>query len=392
MSSGAPARGRHRRDERAHRAAAVAVDLDSVGLELGQGADVRETARASAREHDAERASDDAAHEPARSRVARLGRGEPVVGPRRDRVQEGSQGVAGGRAEDHEVGIRAGRGRNRAVLRRDEQHAVGLPRTEVAPDSRPCLVEQEHVGVLVLRTLDRVRAGRLRPEQLDRAVELEALRERARDLFQRHLRAEALERDERRARRRCVQPSAGLELGGELPGHRGGEPGVALHELDEPLAAQLEQRRVAHRLHRRGARGTRQERQLADRGARPENAEGALLAVRVRDHAQAAAEDDVQVVGVVSLAHDPVACQRAQRMRVRREGLERLGVRARQERNAGERRHGDSDRAHRPLRRMCRSYASANERPGSGTPIDRRSPPVPVGQRSLPRDSVVSVR
>src|SRR4029079_4370475 len=106
-----------RGNERAHRTAAVAVDLDPVRLELCERADVREPARAAAGEDDPQGAPDEPSSEPAGSGVAWLGRREAVVGARLDAVEEGAEGVARGRAEEDKIGLRARGGRPGAVGR-----------------------------------------------------------------------------------------------------------------------------------------------------------------------------------------------------------------------------------------------------------------------------------
>ena len=214
---------------------------------------MREPAGAAAGEDDPQGAPDEPTREPPGSGVARLGRREAVVGARLDTVEEGAEGVARGRAEEDEIGLRRRGRRRRAVGGGDEQLPVGLTCAEVAPQADACLVDQQDMGVLVLRALDRVGAGRRGVEDLDRPERGERVRERRRNRGERHAGVESPEGEQRRAGGRRGQAAARLELRRELARHCGGEAAVELHQLDEPVAAELEKRRVAHRLDGRGA-------------------------------------------------------------------------------------------------------------------------------------------
>ena len=180
-----------------------------------------------------------------------------------------------------------------------------------------------------------------------------------RDRCQRNTRIESPEREERRPGRRRVQAAARLELGGELPRDRGREPGVALHQLDEAPAAELEQRRVADRLDRRRARRAGQERELPDRGAR---ARGRAASSRPPSASATARSRPRRTTNRSSasspsrITQSPASTRRG--LRVGRKRLERLRVGAGEERHAGQRRDGDARRAQRSPRSMRRSYAA----------------------------------
>ena len=198
-------------------------------------------------------------------------------------------------------------------------------------------------------------------------------RERATRPLQRNARTEPPEREQRRPGRRRGQAAARLELGGELPRDRGREPAVALHQLDEPPAAELEQRRVADRLDRRRARRARQQRQLADRGSRTEHAQRPL-ASPPRPRPRAAGRGGRRTGRRPRLPPgSPSRLRAPARVRVRRERLERLRVRARQERHAGQRRDGHARRAQRSPRSMRRSYAAPGSSAGPPRPGVRRA-------------------
>jgi hypothetical protein len=184
------------------------------------------------------------------------------------------------------------------------------------------------------------------------------------------VRAEAAEGDQRGARRRRTQAAARLELQRELPRDGGREPVVALEQLHERATRQPQERRVAHRLDRRRAGCAGQEGQLADRGTRAENAERPLLAACGGDDAKPAANDDVQVVGVVAFAEHPIAREHAERAGVDSEVGESLLTRAGEQRHAGQRGPRHLCGAHRTHVRWSEStpVETTNERAGSRRP------------------------
>ena len=239
---------RHRGDERAHGAAAVAVDLDAVLGQLLERADVGEAPGAATGEDDPERPPDEPAREPRGARVARLGGREPVEGARRDGVDQAGHDAAAGRPEHDEVGRRGRCAGERRVGGRDEEQPVGLAGAEVAPRAGAELVDEQDVRGLVLGALDGAGPRGVGAEDLDRAVPLERVRERPCDALDGHVAAEPAEREERRAGRWGAQAAARLEQGRELARDGRGEVGVALDHLVEALARQPQQRRVADRL------------------------------------------------------------------------------------------------------------------------------------------------
>ncbi len=171
---------------------------------------MREATGAAAGEHDPERAADEPAGEAPRAGVARLRGREPVECAWVDPLDERADRLAGGRSEDDEVGAGERPLGQRAVARRDAQDAVGLPGAQVAPRAGARFVEQEHVGVLVLRSLDATCARGGRVQHLDRAVGLQRIRERGSDRSQRDVRADRGERDQRGSRRPRLEPTARL--------------------------------------------------------------------------------------------------------------------------------------------------------------------------------------
>ena len=223
------------------------------------------------------------------------------------------------------------------------------------------------MGVLVLGALDRSRARCGRVEHLDRAVPLQGASKRAGDRANRHVRPHPADRDQRRAGGRRVQAAAGLELERELPCDCGRERLISLQELDERAARQAKERRVAHGLDGRRARRARQECELADRRTRAEDAERSLLAAGLRDDAETSTDDDVQVVGFVSFAEQPVAGEQPERTGVRGKVGQSLLARACEQRHALKRRPRDVRRAHRGRPSIGRVYgANAAKRNGQG--------------------------
>ena len=189
---------------------------------------MRKPSRAAAGEHDTERAADQPAGEPARSRVARLRRRKPVERAGIDPVDQRAEGLARGWPEDQQVGVGERDIGEGAVTRGHSQHAIGLPRAEVAPRADAGLVHEEHVSVLLLGTLDGACACRRRVEHLDRAVGLERAGERRGNRAERDVRADSHERDQRGPRRRRLQPAARLQLQRELASDRGREVWIVL--------------------------------------------------------------------------------------------------------------------------------------------------------------------
>ena len=126
-----PARRGHPGDERAHRAAPEAVELEACVDERRQHADVREAARPAAREDHPERP----ARQPARESAPRRDRSAPSGTTWCARASTASSSGAistPATADQHEfaAGQRVLRGAARAG---DEQHAVGLARAESTP-------------------------------------------------------------------------------------------------------------------------------------------------------------------------------------------------------------------------------------------------------------------
>ena len=233
---GLPARSRHGRDERAHRAAAVAVDLDPVALELLERPDVGEASCSAAGEHDAERAPDEASSETADAGIGRLGGRESMEGARLDRVEQSADDAGLGRPQHHEVGVRRGRP---SRTRSSRRAAAGRPAGRRGRSTRRRRSRRRAARASTRPRRARPRRCRpRRPEDLHRAVALERVRERACDCVDRHSRAERPEREERRSGGWRAQTAARLEQDGELARDGGGEVRVALHQLVEPLAGQ----------------------------------------------------------------------------------------------------------------------------------------------------------
>ena len=306
---------------------------------------MREAARAAAGEDDPERTPDQSPRESRRARVARLGRREPVVGAWLDGVEQRAERSARRRPEDDEVGVGGSLGRRRAVGGRDEQRSVGLARAEVAPDAGARLVDEEHVRVLVLGPLHGARAGGLRVQHLDGAVRRQRARERRGHSFEWDVGIEPPQGDERRPGGRRGKAAARLQLRRQLARDRGGEARIPLHQLDEPPAAELQQGRVADRLDGRRPHGAGEQRELADGRPGPEDTERPPVRVDAGHGPQAPAQDDVEVLGVVPFADEPLAREHAAGVGVGREGLERLRVRSGEERDARQRGAGDTGRA-----------------------------------------------
>ena len=153
---------------------------------------------------------------------------------------------------------------------------------------------------------------------------------------------------------------------------------VACEQLDERAARKPEEGRVAHGLDRCGARRAGQERELADRGAGPEDAERPLVAARTRDDAKAAANDHEEVLGGVALPQEPVAGEDADGPCVRGEVVESVRVRAGEQRNVRQRRPCDVRRAHRsppfPMDSESTPLAAGRER----RTTDDEGPAVPA--------------
>ena len=194
-------------------------------------------------------------------------------------------------------------------------------------------------------------------EQLDGAVRRQRVRQRRGHSFEWHAGIEPPQGDERRPGGGAARPPLACSCAASSRATAAAKPGIPLHQLDEPPAAELQQGRVADRLDGRRPRGTGEQRELADGRARAEDTQRPPVRVDACHGPQAPAQDDVEVLGIVPFADEPLAGEHAARVGVGRERLERLRVRAGEERDARQRGAGDSGRAQGPPRRMRRSYA-----------------------------------
>ena len=103
------------------------------------------------------------------------------------------------------------------------------------------------------------------------------------------------------------------------------------------ISVQLEQLAVPNRLHGRRPRRAGQERELADRRARSELANGAQAVLLIDEHSKPPAADEKQAIRWISLPNDHLAGAHLDRPQALGELRQRLLVGAGEERDAATR-------------------------------------------------------
>ena len=149
-------------------------------------------------------------------------------------------------------------------------------------------------------------------------------------------RPERADRDDRGARGCHGETPARLQLERKDSRHRDREAGIPVEEPVKDVRVQLEQLAVPNRLHGRRPRRPGQERELADRRARAELADGSQAVLLIDENSEPPAAHEEHAIRRISLPDDDLTRAHLDRPKALRELRQRLLVRPCQKRDAGQ--------------------------------------------------------
>ena len=224
---------------------------------------------------------------------------------------------------------------HRRVRSGEQDCAVGLPAAERVPVQigalgheqngvvrglRPCKQRRVAVGAFVpSKCVDASEAAELAADRRCQPLGIESFRQRS-------------DREDGRPRRGNRQTSGALQLSRELAQEPSRKFRIVGDQGIETFCVQCEQLAVANGPCRGGARGSGQERELAENVAGPELPHDLRAVLAVDEHAQAAGADEVEPVGGIAAAEQVFAATKRDWLRVGREPTDRAAVDAAKER------------------------------------------------------------